>query len=337
MKKKIIIIAEIGVNHDGNIDKAKELIKIAKNCKADYVKLQTFNANELIIKNHKKSTYQNKNTSKNETLFQMLTKLTFNYNQTKKLFEFSKKIGIKCLSTPFDEKSIKLLDKLKMDFYKVSSGDINNFPLLEIIAKRKKPIILSTGRTYLNEIKKSINFLNSKGCYDISILHCTSIYPAKQSDLNLRCIETLQKKFKNTIGYSDHSLGITAPVIAVTLGAKIIEKHITLNRKDLGPDHAASLEPLEFKKMCSDIRNVEKMLGSSIKKPCKNEFKGRKNNRRGLYAAINLKKNQILNKKHISIKRPEAYFSPENFYDLIGKKILSNIKKDKAFNKKNIK
>ncbi len=335
--KKTIIIAEVGVNHDGNLGKAKKLIKLAKKCKADYVKFQTFDPDKLIIKNHTKSDYQFGRTSKKESLYKMLNKLSFNFLQTKKIFMYAKKIGIKCLSTPFDNKSVDFLDKLKMDFFKVSSGDLNNFPLLKKIASKKKPIIISTGRSYLSEIKKTVKFLNNNNCRKIYILHCTSIYPAKINELNLLALNTLKKNFKYPIGYSDHSEGTIAPIIAVSLGAKVIEKHLTLNKKDFGPDHLASVEPNEFSKMVNEIRNTEIILGDSIKKPCQNELKGRIHNRRGLYASSDLKKNQIIQKRNISIKRPASFIGPEKFQNIIGKKLKVNLKKDQPFNFKNLK
>ncbi len=334
---KTIIIAEVGVNHDGSLSKAKKLIRVAKKCKADYVKFQTFNPDKLIIKNHTKSDYQVGRTNKKESLYKMLDRLSFNFNQTEKIFLYAKKIGIKCLSTPFDNESIDFLHKLKMDYFKVSSGDINNFPLLKKIASKKKPIIISTGRSYLEEVKKSVKFLKNYNCHKIHILHCTSIYPAKANELNLLSIKTLKKNFKYPIGYSDHSKGIIAPIIAVSLGAKIIEKHLTLNKKDVGPDHLASLEPYEFSEMVDQIRNTESILGSSIKKPCKNELKGRVHNRRGLYASNNLKKNQIIQKKDISIKRPASFIGPEKFDNIIGKKLKKSLKKDQPFKFKIIK
>ena len=337
MNKKTIIIAEIGVNHNGSLNKAKKLIDVAKSCKADYIKFQSFDPDNLIIRDLKKSNYQKKRTFKNETLFDMLKKLTFNFSETKQLFSYAKKIGIKCLSTPFDNNSIDLLEKLNVDLYKVSSGDINNFPLLEHIARKKKPIIISTGRSFLKEVKETIKFLNSKGCKKISILHCTSSYPARYSDLNLRCIDTLKKTFNYPIGYSDHSLGTIASIMAVSLGASIIEKHLTLNRNDKGPDHLSSLEPKEFKILCENIRIAEKILGSSIKKPTKKEMIGRITNRRGLYAATDLKKNQVIEKKDISIKRPEAYHTPKQYYELVGKKLLNDLKREKPFNDKDLK
>ncbi len=334
---KTIIIAEVGVNHDGSLDKAKKLIRVAKNCKADYVKFQTFNPDNLIIKNHTKSDYQVGRTNKKESLHKMLDRLSFNFNQTKKIFLYAKKIGIKCLSTPFDNESIDFLHKLKVDFFKVSSGDINNYPLLKKIASKKKPIIISTGRSYLKEVKKTVKFLEDNNCHKIYILHCTSIYPAKANELNLFSIRTLKENFKYPIGYSDHSEGTIAPIIAVSLGANIIEKHLTLNKKDVGPDHLASLEPNEFFKMVSQIRNTESILGSSIKKPCQNELKGRIHSRRGLYASNDLKKNQIIQKKDISIKRPASFIGPEKFNNIIGKKMRRSLKKDQPFDLKNIK
>ena len=273
LNQKVIIIAESGVNHNGDLKLAYKLIDAAKNCSADYIKFQTFNTNELILKNTKKAKYQKLNDSKKRSQYEMLKKLEINNEFHLKIINYCKKKKIKFLSSPFDIKSINLLQKFKLNTIKIPSGEIGNVPYLQHLGKLNKNIFISTGLSTINEIKKSLQILINSGTNKskISILHCTSSYPTKLDEVNLNVIKTLYK-LGYKVGYSDHSEGLIAPVAAVAIGAKIIEKHITLDKNLKGPDHIVSLEPNDFKKMVKLIRNTEKMMGSYIKKPTKSEL-----------------------------------------------------------------
>ena len=327
MKSKIKIIAEVGVNHDGDLQKAKKLIKICKNVGADFVKFQSFKTSSLVTLNSKKSNYQINKKNKNTSLYKMLKKVELSYSDTKKLFNYAKKINIEIISTPFDKISSDELENLKMKIFKISSGDIDNLPLLGHIAKKNKPIIISTGRSTFNDIDRAIKWIKKYKNNKISILHCVSSYPTKYEDLNLNIIKKMMKKYNFDIGLSDHSLGIEAPIAAVALGATIIEKHITLDKNLHGPDHFFSLDPSEFELMVKQIRNIEIAMGSTSKKINKSELEGLKKSRRSLYSAINITKNDIFSEKNISILRPAEGLKPVDIYKFIGKRSKSNIKK----------
>ena len=266
----------------------------------------------------------------------MLKKYELSFNQIKKLNEYAIKRKIVFAATPFDVQSVDELEKINVPFYKISSGDLNNFSLLKHILKKKKPIILSTGRSSYLEIKNTISFLKKNNFNKYSILHCVSIYPADVKILNLNSIKFLKKKFKCKIGFSDHSKGIEASIAAFVLGAEFIEKHITLNVNDKGPDHKASTEPTEFKKMVLALRNLEKGIGYETKKVLKIERKGRVKSRRGVYAKKNLLKNQRIEYDDIICKRPAFGIEPENFFKIIGKKVKKNIEKDEPLTWNNI-
>ncbi len=327
MKSKVKIIAEVGVNHDGNLQKAKKLIKICKNIGADFIKFQSFKTDSLVTINSKKSKYQLKKNSKNNSLYKMLKKVELSYKDTIKLFEYAKKIDIEIISTPFDKLSSDELENLKMKVFKISSGDIDNIPLIEHVAKKNKPIIISTGRSTFKDIDKAIKFIKKNNNNKISILHCVSSYPTKYKDLNLNTIKKLKEKYSFEIGFSDHSLGIEAPIAAVALGATIIEKHITLDKKNQGPDHFFSLVPLEFEMMIRQIRNIESAMGSSVKKINQSEIEGLRKSRRSLYSFTDIYKNQIFNENNISILRPADGLKPIDIYKFIGRRSKDNIKK----------
>ncbi len=327
MKSKIKIIAEVGINHDGSLKKAKKLVKVCKDIGADYVKFQSFKTSSLVSKNSKKSKYQIKKNSKDNSLFNMLNKIELTFNDTKNLFNYAKKINMKIISTPFDILSADELEKLNMKIYKISSGDIDNIPLIQNIAKKNKPIIISTGRSNISDIDQAIKYINRNGNNKISILHCVSSYPTKYEDLNLNVINQLKKKYKYEIGFSDHSLGIEAPIAAVSLGATIIEKHITLDKNSVGPDHFFSLNPNEFKSMISQIKNVETALGNPDKRIYKSEHEGLRKARRSLYTATEIKKNDYFTEHNISVLRPAHGLKPIDIYKFIGKKSKRNIKK----------
>ncbi len=335
MKNKTLIIAEAGINHNGKLNRAKKLIDAAKSSGADVIKFQAYKTDLLIEK--KAIQKKQKKYKKIKKTFKLLKKFELSFNDLKELKKYSVKKKITFAATPFDKLSIDELTKLKVPFFKVSSGDINNFPLINHIVRKKKPIIFSTGRSNLKEVKKTVLFLKQKGCKNFAILHCVSIYPAEQKDLNLNAIKLLRRKFKCPIGFSDHSKGIEAALGAVVLGAKYIEKHLTLNTKDKGPDHKASIEPSEFKKMVDGIRNLEIAVGNEKKKATKQEIKGKFNSRRSIFANKNLFKNSTISEKDIICKRPMIGIGPENFEKIIGYKIKKNIIKGQLINFKDIK
>ncbi len=325
-KNKTTIIAEAGVNHNGSIKLAKKLIDVAKKSGADYVKFQTFDVNNLILKDTKTANYQKKNLKKNISQYEMLKKYQLSYKQHKDLINYSKKKKIKFLSTAFDLKSLQLLKNFKLDYIKVPSGEITNYLLLKEISKIKKKILLSTGMANFNEIKQAVKCLN-KNKKDLIILHCTSDYPANTEDLNLKFLHRL-KRLGYHVGYSDHSSSVITPSVAVALGCKVIEKHFTISRKLDGPDHKASLEPQELVTMVNFIRETEKMLGDENKIITKSEKKTKLLVRKSLYALTHIKKGEIFTNKNLTSKRPGNGLSPFKFKKLLGKKSLRDYKKD---------
>ena len=331
IKKKVFIIAEAGVNHDGSLKKALKLIDVAKSVGANAVKFQTFKAEDLATKSAPKADYQIKNSSKKkETQYEMLKKLEFSDKMHRACIKRCKEKKILFISSAFDIKNLLYLKKLNISMFKVPSGEINNIPYLETLGKFNKKIILSTGMSNIGEIKLAINTLVKNGTKrsNISLLQCTSAYPAPPEEINLRTILTLKKKFNLIVGLSDHSVGVNAPPAAVSLGAKIIEKHLTLNKNLKGPDHKASLNPKEFKIMVNNIRTVEKMLGSFLKKITKSEKKNIKIVRKSIVASKDILKNERFSKSNIACKRPGTGIKPVHFNKILGKKSKKNFKKD---------
>ncbi len=325
-QNKTIIIAEAGVNHNGNINMAKKLIDVASKAGADYVKFQTFDVDHLILQNTKTAIYQKRNLKSNISQYLMLKKYQLPENSYKEIIKYSSKKKIKFLSTAFDLKSLNFLNKFKLDFIKIPSGEITNYPLLKKISKLKKKILLSTGMATIKEIKQALKVLGKRK-NDIIILHCTSDYPAYLNDLNLNFIKTL-KKLGYQVGYSDHSSSIITPSIAVSLGCRVIEKHFTLSKRLKGPDHKASLEPLELSKMVNFVRDTEKMLGIKDKIITKGEKKTKLLVRKSLVANVNIKKGEIFSEKNITTKRPGTGLSPFKIKKFLGKKSFKNFKKD---------
>lgn len=330
MVKKTIIIAEIGPNHNGKIDLAKKLIIAAKKSNADYVKFQTYNTSEVVIRKAKKANYQRKNTGSSENQYNMLKKLEFSRKQFLILYKFCKKNKVKFLTTAFDIQSLLFIRKLNLDYYKIPSGEINNLPYLRLIGSFKKKIILSTGMSYLHEINKAVKILVSSGTLkrNITLLQCNTEYPTPYIDANLKVMNIYKKNLKMNFGYSDHTLGIEASLAAVALGAKIIEKHFTLSRKLKGPDHIASLEPKEFFFMTKSIRNIELALGNEKKFPTLSEKKNIKVARKSIVASCYIKKNELFSEKNITLKRPGDGKSPMLWDKIIGLKAKKNYKID---------
>tara|TARA_Y100001958_G_C21211081_1_gene536789 strand:+ start:198 stop:1196 length:999 start_codon:yes stop_codon:yes gene_type:complete len=317
---KTIVIAEAGVNHNGSIKLAKELIDVAKDAGADFVKFQTFKAETLVTKTADKAEYQKKLTGKGETHFSMIKKLELSEEDHVHLLDYSLKKGIKFLSTGFDIDSIDLLMKLNIPIIKIPSGEITNLPLLRHIGNKRKPVILSTGMSTIKEIIDATNVLTNNGLKkeNLTILHCNTEYPTPMEDVNLRAMLTIKKELNVNVGYSDHTLGIEVPTAAVAMGASIIEKHFTLDQKMRGPDHKASLNPSQLKEMIRNIRNIEKALGDYKKTPSKSELKNISIARKSIVAKTKIKKGEIFSENNITTKRPGIGISPMEWDKIIG-------------------
>lgn len=326
----VFIIAEAGVNHNGSMELAKKLIDIATIAKADAIKFQTFKAKNLVSKNAQKAEYQKEGTDKNESQFNMLQKLELDNNAHKELIEYCHLKKIIFLSTPFDHESIELLNHLGLEIFKIPSGEITNLPYLRKIGALKKRVIISTGMSNLQEIEDALNILIEAGTLksEITVLHANSMYPTPMEDVNLRAMVTIGKTFDISYGYSDHTLGIEVPIAAVTMGATVIEKHFTLNKNSSGPDHKASLEPNELKAMIKAIRNIEKALGSSIKKPTKSETPNIKIARKSIVASCNIKIGEIFNENNLTVKRPAIGISPMKWDEMVGRIATKNYIED---------
>ena len=326
----VFIIAEAGVNHNGSISIAKRLIDIAAKAGADAVKFQTFKTENLVTKKAKKANYQKKNSNKDQSQFHMLKKLELTPLMHKKLLSYCEKKSILFLSSPFDLSSIDFLNNLKLKIFKIPSGEITNLPYLKKIGRLNKKIILSTGMSNMNEIKNALNILVKSGTKkkNIIVLHANTEYPTPIRDVNLRSMLSIGKILKVNFGYSDHTLGFEVSVAAVALGASCIEKHFTLNSNMRGPDHRASLEPKELKKMINAIRNIEIALGSSIKRPSKSEMPNIKIVRKSLVASQDIKKGEIFTEQNLTTKRPGTGLSPFKIIKFLGKRSLKNYKKD---------
>lgn len=325
---KVFVIAEAGVNHNGSIDIAKKLIDEAVLAGVDAVKFQSFKAKNLVTKYADKAIYQQKNTENNESQFEMLKKLELSYSSHIELINYCNKKNIKFLSSAFDLESIDLLNKLNIDIFKIPSGEIENVPYLKRIAQTGKKVILSTGMCNLSDIEFALDILRKNGANDITVLHCNTEYPTQMEDVNLKAMNTIKEAFKVKVGYSDHTNGIEVPIAAVTLGATVIEKHFTLDRSMDGPDHKASLEPLQLKQMVLAIRNIEKALGDGIKRVTESEFKNKSIARKSIVANKEIKKGEVFTDDNLSIKRPGNGISPKMWDLVIGKKADKDYKED---------
>jgi len=331
----VFIIAEAGVNHNGSIALAKKLVDAAKNAGADAVKFQTFKTDRVVTRHAEKADYQ-KRADPNESQYEMLKKLELKDAEFRDLFDYAKKKGITFLSSAFDKESVDLLGDLGVSAFKIASGEITNLPLLEYIAKKKKPIILSTGMSTLGEIKDALSAIRHNGTEDIILLHCVTSYPAKKEDSNLKAIESLKQRFRLSVGFSDHTLGITIPLAAVALGAVLIEKHFTLDKRLPGPDHMASLEPDELVEMVSAIRDVEKALGKGSRRLTQEEKEIRKKVRRSIVAKEKILKGTVITEKMLDFKRPGTGIEPKHLDRIIGKKAKKNIGPDELIAFKNV-
>jgi N-acetylneuraminate synthase len=328
MKKGIFIIAEAGVNHNGCMKTAKKLIDAAKDAGANAIKFQTFSSEELATSYAEKAEYQKLSAPESKNQLQMLKPLEFGEKENVELSTYCRKMKIEFMSSPFDCKSVDLLDRIGVKRFKIPSGEITNYLLLEYIALKKKPIILSTGMSTMKEVKNAVKVFYSKGNKMIVLLHCVTEYPAPFSEINLKAMLTMQKALSLPVGYSDHTVGIEIAIAAASLGAEVIEKHLTISRTMPGPDHKASIEPNEFCRMVNNIRNVEKALGNGIKMPAKCELINIGIARRSIVASTDIRKGELFSPNNLTAKRPGAGICPGMLRSLFGKKSKLSFRKN---------
>ena len=326
--QKVLVIAEAGVNHNGSIETAKQLARTAKECGADIVKFQTAKLDSLVSKYAGMAQYQKENIGKEASQKEMLKKLLLPYPEFEILADYCREIGIQFLSTPFDLERISFLEHLGLDMWKIPSGEVTNLPYLIKIARTGKPVILSTGMCRMSEVEKAVEILREYGTTNLSVLHCTTEYPAPYEDANLSAIKALQERLHVPVGYSDHTAGTEASIAAVALGAVIIEKHFTISRQMEGPDHKASLEPEELKKLISGIRNIEMALGNGNKIPSKSERKNINVARKSIVAKQKIKKGEILTEENITTKRPGNGISPMRWFEILGTPAVRDFEED---------
>lgn len=323
--KKVLIIAEVGVNHDGNIKTAKKMVDAAIKSGADAVKFQTFNAEELVTRDCKTADHQKKSGMNNQ--FDLLKSEELTIDEFKELKNYCDKKNIEFISTPYDVKSVGVLDEMGVKQFKVASAEIVNKPLLHAIAKTKKPVLLATGMASLGEIERAVNYIRSVGNKSLTLLHCTSSYPAPHDQVNMNFLTTLKNIFDYPVGYSDHTRGVEISVMAVALGATVIEKHFTLDKNIVGPDHWASAEPAEFKEMVDAVRNVEKAFGTYEKILTENEQKNILYMRRSIHAVSDIKKGEKISLDDVKILRKNDGLSPWMIDTIVKKKAVRDIKK----------
>jgi N,N'-diacetyllegionaminate synthase len=325
-----IIIAEAGVNHNGDLRIAKQLVSAAARAGADLVKFQTFSAQRLTTKNAPKAAYQKRASERHQSQFDMLSKLELTPQMHESLLEHCQEQGIGFFSTGFDIESLEYLVKLGLDRFKIPSSEITNLPYLRRVGGHGKPVILSTGMATLGEIESAIGILEQSGTTRslITVLHCNTEYPTPMSDVNLKAMCTIRDAFGVAVGYSDHTLGIEVPVAAVALGATVIEKHLTIRRNLTGPDHKASLEPAEFTAMVRAIRNIEQAMGNGIKCPSSSEAKNKFITRKSLVASTSIRAGEIFTAENLAAKRPGTGISPMRWDEVIGRLAKRNFSAD---------
>ena len=328
-KSKILIIAEAGVNHNGDIELAKKLIDVASSCGADYIKFQTFKADKIASESADLANYQ-KNFVSDINQQNMLKKLELSLAEHMRLYQYCQKNSVNYLSTAFDDESLDFLIKLKLQHMKVPSGELTNLPYLRKIAALNKKVILSTGMANLEEIEQALLAFETEGLKrdKVTVLQCTTDYPAPMADINLRAMETIKNKLGVKVGYSDHTRGWEVAIAAAALGAEVIEKHFTLDRNMIGPDHAASLEPDELFKMIVQIRNVELAMGSAYKRPSIKELSNSKLIRKSIFAKTKIHIGEKFSSDNLTTKRPGSGISPMKWDSLIGQNSLKNYDKD---------
>jgi len=330
MTNRTLIIAEAGVNHNGDINLAKLLIDAAAEAGADLVKFQTFNADRLVIRTAKKADYQNLATDKKESQYEMLRRLELSQEMHHELIAHCATRNIGFFSTGFDIESVDLLESLGQDHFKIPSGEITNLPYLRHIGRLGKNVIFSTGMATMGEIEATIDVLEQAGTprFNITVLHCTTEYPTPMAEVNLRAMQSIHTAFGVKVGYSDHTSGIEVAIAAVAMGATVIEKHFTLDRNLPGPDHKASLEPAELKAMVVAIRNIELALGDGIKRLTPSEAKNRAVARKSLVASQVIKAGDAFSAQNITTKRPGTGISPMRWDEVIGQFAQKNYRKD---------
>ena len=326
--KKVYIIAEVGVNHNGSVELACEMIKKAKESGADCVKFQTFKADQIVTKASPKAKYQLEVTEKTESQFDMLKKLELTFNDYKTLLEKCTEYDIDFLSTPYNKEDVDFLEKLNVVGYKIASGQLTELPFLRYVANKQKKIIISTGMATMSEVFDAVETIRSAGNNNIVVLQCTTNYPSKIEDANLLAMKSIQSACKVAVGYSDHVSNNYACFASVALGAEIVEKHFTLNKKMAGPDHSSSLEPIEFQELVVGIRNIEMALGSGIKKPSSIEVQNSYGMKRSLVLLEDVEAGTVLTENIIGFKRPANGIPVNMLENILGKTLLKSIKKD---------
>ena len=327
--KHVLIIGEAGVNHNGSMEMAKQLIDTAAVVGVDYVKFQTFKAEKLVTKDAKQAEYQQRNAA-DDSQYAMLKKLELSEAQHEELIAYCKEKGVKFLSTAFDMESVEYLHSLHLGLWKIPSGEITNFPYLKAIAQYGEPVILSTGMCEMEDVQNAVDVLCKHGMKkeQITVLHCNTEYPTPMQDVNLKAMLQLRDEFGIKVGYSDHTKGIEVPIAAVALGAEVIEKHFTLDRTLPGPDHKASLEPNELTAMVKAIRNIEQALGDGHKYVSASEAKNMAIARKSIVAAAEIKKGELLTEDNLTTKRPGSGISPMRWEEVIGTKAIRDFAED---------
>ena len=323
----VYIIAEAGVNHNGDINLAYQLVDAAKAAGVDCIKFQTFKSENLVSHTAQKAEYQKAATG-DSSQQDMLKQLELSFGEFVSLKEYCDRKGIFFLSTPFDFESIEFLNSIEMPFWKIPSGEVTNYPYLVALAKTGKPVVMSTGMCEMQEIEDAIAVLRENGASDIKLLHCNTEYPTPYEDVNLKAMKTLRDAFGVEVGYSDHTKGIEVPIAAVAMGAAVIEKHFTLDRNMEGPDHKASLEPQELKQMVDSIRHIEAALGSGDKKPSPSEKKKMAVARKSIVAAARIKAGDILTEENITVKRPGNGICPMRWKEVLGTRAVRDFEED---------
>lgn len=324
--ERCFVIAEIGVNHNGSTITAKELIDKAFKAGVDAVKFQTFSADRLVTKDAPQAKYQNENTKRRLTQYQLLKQLELKQTDYRELKAYCLQLGILFLSSPFDELAVDLLDDLGVEAFKIPSGEITNLPFLDYVARKKKPIILSTGMAFLNEVEVAVKVIENAGGKEIILLQCTSAYPAKPEDINLRAMDTLRSAFNYPVGFSDHTLGCEIALASVAMGADLVEKHFTLDKSMEGPDHKASIDPKELEYLVKSIRKIEAAFGDGKKIPTNNEDEIAKLVRKSIYANKDITANEEISRDKLKISRPGDGLPPSSLDLILGKKAKEDIK-----------
>lgn len=330
MNNHVIIIAEAGVNHNGDYELAKQLVLNAKEAGVDYVKFQTAKPELVISRFAEMAEYQKTNTGMVESQLEMCKKIHLKLEDYKPLKTFCEEVGVKFISTPFDLLSIDVLESLNMDFWKVPSGEVTNYPYLVKIANTHRPVVMSTGMCEVEEVRDAVNVLLDNGLTrdQVSLLHCNTEYPTPFEDVNLKAMNDLVREFGLKVGYSDHTIGIEVPIAAVAMGAEIIEKHFTLDHNMPGPDHKASLEPGELKAMVNAIRNIEKAMGDGKKHVSNSERKNIAVARKSIIAARDIKKGEVLTEENLTVKRPGNGINPMRWNEVVGKNAIHDFVED---------